>query len=464
MAAIFVVKFHNLHRNFGGVYLKPLWSEMMGFMTTRCLFNYRRLRAVTTQSYLFHRSIKAHANTASNLMVIPVATTKAIPSLQLANQRLLHSDSTRGIDAAWVGKNVEVVHGGKKTILNNLWLRDHCRCDLCYDTKMSAKNNDMSKLDFSVTPKTVSTVKHQLNIEWSDGHKSIHYLDSIIDAMVTDSDQSESRKLMQLWDTSTILSNMPQSVEYTQYLTDDTLLKTTLQNLATFGIAFVKNVPATVEDTQKVAKRIGSLQEFLWGNHLLLSSGYTWDKGFTANRFDIHTDIAYLNNVSGAIVFHCLSHEGDGGKTILVDGFNIAEKLKQNHPEYYDILTSVPVRHDKILPDKMIHSSGESPIFELCRVTGEVKSVRFNLTSSIKHYDNDKLNLFYEALVTFIKEVTSPENELQIKLHPGVVCFVDNWRLLHGRTAFTGLRKMLSLYLSRDDLCSRYRTVLNLKI
>lgn len=33
----------------------------------------------------------------------------------------------------------------------------------------------------------------------------------------------------------------------------------------------------------------------------------------------------------------------------------------------------------------------------------------------------------------------------------------DNWRVLHGRAAFTGKRRMCGGYINRDDFVSRYR-------
>lgn len=32
------------------------------------------------------------------------------------------------------------------------------------------------------------------------------------------------------------------------------------------------------------------------------------------------------------------------------------------------------------------------------------------------------------------------------------VIFIDNWRVMHGREAFTGLRQLCGCYLTRDDI------------
>ena len=47
-------------------------------------------------------------------------------------------------------------------------------------------------------------------------------------------------------------------------------------------------------------------------------------------------------------VFHCLHHDGEGGKTLLVDGFNAAEKLRGSNPSYFDTLVTMTVPHEYI--------------------------------------------------------------------------------------------------------------------
>lgn len=37
------------------------------------------------------------------------------------------------------------------------------------------------------------------------------------------------------------------------------------------------------------------------------------------------------------------------------------------------------------------------------------------------------------------------------------VIFIDNWRVMHGREAFTGMRQLCGCYLTRDDVLSAAR-------
>ncbi len=52
--------------------------------------------------------------------------------------------------------------------------------------------------------------------------------------------------------------------------------------------------------------------------------------------------------------------------------------------------------------------------------------------------------------------------ERHVRLHPGDVMCMDNYRILHGRTEFdpnSGPRHLQGCYVDRDDFLSRIRTL-----
>lgn len=57
--------------------------------------------------------------------------------------------------------------------------------------------------------------------------------------------------------------------------------------------------------------------------------------------------------------------------------------------------------------------------------------------------------------------VREKENEVWVKMTPGTAMIVDNWRTLHGRSSFTGYRRLCGAYLNMDDYKSRVHMVLN---
>ncbi|XP_049683412.1 trimethyllysine dioxygenase, mitochondrial isoform X2 [Accipiter gentilis] len=69
----------------------------------------------------------------------------------------------------------------------------------------------------------------------------------------------------------------------------------------------------------------------------------------------------------------------------------------------------------------------------------------------------DVVHRWYAAHRTLTTELRRPENELWVKLKPGKALFIDNWRVLHGREAFTGYRQLCGCYLTRDDVLNTAR-------
>lgn len=82
-----------------------------------------------------------------------------------------------------------------------------------------------------------------------------------------------------------------------------------------------------------------------------------------------------------------------------------------------------------------------------------------NDRATLNNIDQSKVMRFYQSYQAFAREVLSPDNEWHFKLNPGTVCIFDNWRLLHGRTAYTGKRTVVGSYVARNEFLSVARTM-----
>jgi hypothetical protein len=74
-------------------------------------------------------------------------------------------------------------------------------------------------------------------------------------------------------------------------------------------------------------------------------------------------------------VFHCIHHDGEGGNTLLVDGFNCAEKLRASNPAAYDTLTSTIVPHEYI-EGKSYHLYCQAPVLKVDPLTSRLVQFR----------------------------------------------------------------------------------------
>jgi len=64
-----------------------------------------------------------------------------------------------------------------------------------------------------------------------------------------------------------------------------------------------------------------------------------------------------------------------------------------------------------------------------------------------------------KALASLGRLLEDPDAMLKFTLRPGRLLLVDNWRVLHGRTAFIGRRELCGCYLPRDDWLNKARQV-----
>jgi len=89
-------------------------------------------------------------------------------------------------------------------------------------------------------------------------------------------------------------------------------------------------------------------------------------------------------------VFHCLSSAAAGGRSILVDGFAAAERLKSANPASYELLAStiVPFRYDE--PG---HSMANlAPVLDLHPLTKDLRQIRYTPSRIFYH-------IFLESLI-----------------------------------------------------------------
>ena len=64
---------------------------------------------------------------------------------------------------------------------------------------------------------------------------------------------------------------------------------------------------------------------------------------------------------------------------------------------------------------------------------------------------------FYAALRAFDTTANDPAMQWRHVLAPGEAMLFDNWRVLHGRTSYTGHRHLCGAYINHEDYESRLR-------
>uniref|UniRef100_A0A803VT72 Trimethyllysine dioxygenase, mitochondrial n=1 Tax=Ficedula albicollis TaxID=59894 RepID=A0A803VT72_FICAL len=321
--------------------------------------------------------------------------------------------------------HLELSYGSTVMRLDFVWLRDHCRSASCYNAKTSQRSLDTASVDLAIQPRAVRVDGSTLFLTWPDGHVTRYGLEWL----AKNSYEGQKQQVVHpriLWNAEIYQQAQVPSIDCQRFLQTDEGLKEFLQSFLLYGIAFVENVTPTKEHTEIVAKRISIIRETIYGRMWYFTSDFSrGDTAYTKLALDRHTDTTYFQEPCGIQVFHCLKHEGTGGRTLLVDGFHAAEQVRLQAPEHFELLAKVPLRHEYVEKVGGCHNHmiGVGPLLNVYPWNNELYLIRYN------NYDRAVINTvphpvvrrWYHAHRALTAELRRPRNELWVKLKPGKV-------------------------------------------
>ncbi|KAF9484366.1 Trimethyllysine dioxygenase [Pholiota conissans] len=347
---------------------------------------------------------------------------------------------------------------------HNIWLRDHCRCPNCFHGITKQRLFNTFDIPKDIAPLRVESKPNGLEVTWpsKEPHASF-YPWAWLQRNSYDPPLSRPPDLAEkiLWGSK--IQKSPPTVTYDEVMAnDDRGLYKWLTNIHVFGFSFVTGVPATPEATEKLSRRIGFIRETQYGKFWDFTSDLAkGDTAYTTLALGAHTDNTYFTDPCGLQLFHLLSHtDGTGGATLLVDGFYAASIMKELHPEAYELLSKVPVpAHAAGELTSLYRPSPSSgyPTLGHDPITGEITQVRWNNDdrSVMNHLAPELVEKWYDAIRLWNQCLTSPDSEYWVQLQPGTAVVVDNHRVLHGRSAFDGKRRMCGAYIGVDEYKSK---------
>jgi trimethyllysine dioxygenase len=156
-------------------------------------------------------------------------------------------------------------------------------------------------------------------------------------------------------------------------------------------------------------------------------------------------------------MFNCLDIDCEGGQSIQLDGFAIAQRIKREDPEAYQTLSEIIVPGHYIEDDVHLHAQRSTIQLD---ASGKLVQVSFN------NYDRapmllsaDMQERFYHAYGLFHSHVIDEDNWLRIDMKPGTTLIFDNWRNMHGRVAYRGSRYFYGCYHSKAVFESKLRVL-----
>ena len=155
-----------------------------------------------------------------------------------------------------------------------------------------------------------------------------------------------------------------------------------------------------------------------------------------------------------------MENSSEGGESFWVDGFYLADRLRSDYPEAWQLLSTVP--WEQANRSGGTHYRWNAPIFDLDR-QGNITAVRDTtwLREPLR-IDFDLTPRLYAAYRLYSQLKAERANQVERKLVEGDVAFVNNRRVLHGRRGFnssSGLRHIRTCYGELEELHSSLRMI-----
>jgi len=164
--------------------------------------------------------------------------------------------------------------------------------------------------------------------------------------------------------------------------------------------------------------------------------------GYTDAAIGLHTDQPFLDAPPRYQLLHGIRGAERGGDTVLADGEAAFRYLASLDADAAELLLRTPVRFHR----RQRHFEREviAPIVTLRDGRVHVRSSYF--TAAPYRLPFDRMTAWYRAHDHFVRILRDARHHFAFRIRPGDVLVYDNWRMLHGRTAFAGPRWVRGVY------------------
>jgi len=348
-------------------------------------------------------------------------------------------------------------NGSSTQEIHPFWLRERANGEKFLDKKTQQRLFDPTSLNIEIGIKKAQIKNQILEIDFNDGVNSKLDINSITKEFSKIDDVINSIEKIK-WDSGL------KEIKNFKFKNDLFESKESYEILTTFykyGFVIIKNVPTENNYLVKFANSIGSVRRTNFGEHFdVKSKPNPNDLAYTSLPLAPHTDNPYRNPVPCIQILHCIINDVSGGYSTLVDGYAVTETLREEDPEFFDILTKVKVRFQFI--DKEVVLENWSELITLDE-NNNFKQVKFSpRLDFVPILEKKKLDLYYKARKKISDLYNSEKFRIEFKLEQSDLLMMDNHRLLHGRTEFNpneGNRFLQGCYIDFDSTEGKLRHI-----
>jgi len=244
-----------------------------------------------------------------------------------------------------------------------------------------------------------------------------------------------------------------------------------LAEIARMGACVIKEMPLTQDGTEEVLRSVvGPPRETFYGRMWdTAPKREVNDTAYTNLALEPHTDCTYLTDTPGLQCFNCVAQSDPGvsnaGATHLVDSFAMIEFMRKDNPEAFKFFCTVPLVFHHIEKDVNVRAVRKVINLDPYNPEGPPVQFAYNMydlapVTYLPHTFERIASLanYYKHTRYLNELIRSTRHSILTKLQVGDCLIVDNHRIMHGRTAFTGYRNLVGCYVGVDDWTARLRS------
>lgn len=238
---------------------------------------------------------------------------------------------------------------------------------------------------------------------------------------------------------------------------DPSALRDWLRQVRQYGFGKLTGGPVEPGALLQVASLFGYVRETNYGVYFEVRTEVNpTNLAYTGLGLQAHTDNPYRDPVPTMQILYCLENSAEGGENMVVDGFRAAQRLREENPAGFDLLTQHCARYE-YAGEAGVCLRARRPMIELAP-DGELVAVRFNnrSTAAITDVPFEAMADYYAAYRRLGELIDDTAMEVTFKLSPGECFIVDNTRVLHARKGYSGSGKrwLQGCYPDKDGLLS----------
>lgn len=346
-------------------------------------------------------------------------------------------------------------NGSLKKEIHPFWLRERVDGEKFLDKGTQQRLFDPTSLDNEICINKANINENFLEIDFNDGVSSKIEIDKI--AQEFSNEDTVIKPIIKIkWDST--LKDI-KNFRYQDNFFESKEMYDLLVSFYKYGFVVIKNIPTEDNFIVKFANSIGSVRRTNFGEYFdVKSKPNPNDLAYTSLALAPHTDNPYRNPVPCIQLLHCIVSEVSGGLSTLVDGYTVTEDLKNENPDFYKILSEVKVKFKFIDKDVVLEDWSE-----LIKLNDDksLKQIRFSpRLDFVPILEKEKLDLYYRARKKLSEMYNSDKYRIEFKLEEKDLMMMDNYRLLHGRTAYKtseGDRFLQGCYIDYDSTEGKLR-------